>query len=357
MDREEKEHMNRFLCATVGGLAVTLGVLIMAVSIDGASKEAGSVGAARHLATRDYRRPANVLYPEDNAFSPAREQLGRMLFFDPRLSGSKWISCATCHNPALAWGDGLPRAIGHGMQQLGRRTPTILNLAWAPALFWDGRAESLEEQALGPVAAAGEMNLDLDAMVARLKAIDGYAPHFAKAYPGEEISAPLVAKAIATFERGVVSAPAPFDRWVDGDDRAISTPAKRGFALFNDKARCSQCHSGWRFTDDSFRDIGVDTNDHGRGVVTPFIKETHYAFKTPTLRNVARRAPYLHNGSAATLEDVIELYDRGGIVRRPSLSPEITPLKLTPQEKQDLVAFMLTLTSEDAEVRVPALPQ
>jgi cytochrome c peroxidase len=349
--------MNRLLYATAGVLSVTLGVLIMAVSIDGASKTGSTIDAVRQQAVNDYSRPSQVAYPEDNAFSPAREQLGRMLFFDPRLSGSKWISCATCHNPALAWGDGLPRAIGHGMKQLGRRTPTILNLAWAPALFWDGRAETLEEQALGPVAAAGEMNLDLDEMVARLKQIDGYAPYFAKAYPGEGISAPTVAKAIATFERGIVSAQAPFDRWVAGDEQAISAPAKRGFALFNDKARCSQCHTGWRFTDDSFRDIGVDTNDEGRGVITPFIKETHHAFKTPTLRNVARRAPYLHNGSAATLEDVIELYDRGGIVRRPSLSPEITPLKLTPQEKQDLVAFMLTLTSEDAEVRVPALPQ
>jgi cytochrome c peroxidase len=349
--------MSRLLYATVGVLSVTLGVLIMAVSIDGAPRQADAIDVARHQAMRDYGRPANVAYPEDNAFSPAREQLGRMLFFDPRLSGSKWISCATCHNPALAWGDGLPRAIGHGMQQLGRRTPTIVNLAWAPALFWDGRAESLEEQALGPIAAAGEMNLDLDEMVARLKAIDGYAPLFAVAYPGEEISAPTVAKAIATFERGIVSAQAPFDRWVAGDEQAISVPAKRGFALFNSKARCSQCHSGWRFTNDSFHDIGVAGTDEGRAVVTPFIAESHHAFKTPTLRNVARRAPYLHDGSAATLEDVIELYDRGGIVRRPSLSREITPLELTPQEKQDLVAFMLTLTSEDADVRVPLLPQ
>jgi cytochrome c peroxidase len=315
------------------------------------------VDAAHAVATHDYRRPAAVVYPEDNAFSPEREQLGRMLFFDPRLSGSKWISCATCHNPALAWGDGLPLAIGHGMQQLGRRTPTILNLAWAPALFWDGRAETLEEQALGPVAAAGEMNLDLDEMVARLQKIDGYAPHFAKAYPGEGISAPTVAKAIATFERGIVSAPAPFDRWVEGDDRAISASAKRGFELFTDKARCSQCHAGWRFTNDSFHDIGVEGTDEGRAAVLPFIKEAKHAFKTPTLRNVARRAPYMHNGSAATLEDVVDLYERGGNVRRPSLSSEITPLELTPQEKRDLVAFMLTLTSEDAEVRVPALPQ
>jgi cytochrome c peroxidase len=201
------------------------------------------------------------------------------------------------------------------------------------------------------------MNLDLDEMVARLKAIDGYAPHFANAYPGEEISAPTVARAIATFERSIVSAEAPFDRWAAGDDSAISAPAKRGFVLFNDKARCSQCHSGWRFTNDSFHDIGVETNDQGRAAVTPFITESHNAFKTPTLRNVARRAPYLHNGSAATLADVVELYDRGGIARRPSLSREITPLALTPQEKQDLVAFMLSLTSEDAEVRVPALPQ
>jgi cytochrome c peroxidase len=226
------------------------------------------------------------------------------------------------------------------MQQLGRRTPTILNLAWAPALFWDGRAESLEEQALGPIEAAGEMNMKLDDMVRRLDSIPGYRALFEAAYPREPIAAETVAKAIATFERGVVSAQAPFDRWVAGDEDAISAAAQRGFLYFNQKARCSTCHSGWRFTDDSFHDIGIEADDLGRAKVTPRIELARFAFKTPTLRSVAERAPYLHDGSAETLEEVMALYTRGGAVHRPSLSPEIKPLGLTSSEEQDVVAFL-----------------
>jgi cytochrome c peroxidase len=304
-----------------------------------------------------YHRPGAVPYPADNAFSPAREELGRTLFFDPRLSGSNWISCASCHNPALDWGDALPRAIGHGMKVLGRRTPTVLNLAWAEAMFWDGRAGTLEEQALGPVEAAGEMNLPLHEMEAKLQAVRGYKPLFERAYPGEPISRKTVAKAIATFERSVVSADAPFDKWIKGEDRAISEPAARGFALFNGKANCAACHSSWRFTDDSFHDIGLAGADRGRGAVLPEIEVSQFAFKTPTLRNVDRRAPYMHDGSVSTLEEVIDLYDRGGHVGRSSLSREIRPLKLTAQEKGDLLAFLRALTSADPGAVVPSLPR
>jgi cytochrome c peroxidase len=304
-----------------------------------------------------YRRPATVPYPADNARTPAREHLGRALFFDPRLSRSSAMSCASCHNPAFSWGDGLALGVGDGMQQLGRRTPTILNLAWAPALFWDGRADSLEEQALGPIASPKEMNLDLDTMVARLQGIRGSRELFARAYPGEGISARTVGKALATFQRGVISGDAPFDRWIAGDERALSSDAVRGFVLFNTKARCSTCHTGWRFTDDGFYDIGVAGDDLGRGKIVPAIALARNAFKTPTLRNVGARAPYLHNGSASTLEEVVDLYDRGGLAHRPSLSPEIKALGLTPGEKKDLVAFLLTLTSQDVEARIPALPR
>jgi cytochrome c peroxidase len=305
----------------------------------------------------DYRRPPSVPYPEDNAHTAERDLLGRMLFFDPRLSGSGWISCASCHNPGLAWSDALPRAIGDGMRHLGRRTPTIVNLAWAPALFWDGRADSLEQQATGPIEAVGEMNMKLPELMKRLEAIEGYRALFARAYPGEAISPATVGKALATFERGVVSGDAPFDRWVAGDDRAIPAAARRGFIVFTGKGRCSTCHTGWRFSDDGFYDIGVESNDLGRGKITPDIELSRFAFKTPTLRNVAERAPYLHDGSAATLESVIALYDRGGLVKRPSLSPEIKPLGLTAAEKKDLLAFLETLTSQDSEARIPALPR
>jgi cytochrome c peroxidase len=298
-----------------------------------------------------------VPHPETNPPTPTRELLGKTLFFDPRLSASGVMSCATCHNPGFAWGDGLPRAVGHGMKTLARRTPTLLNTAWSELLFWDGRATSLEEQALGPITAPGEMNLSLEELVTRVNGIAEYHPLFAAAYPGEPISGDTIAKALASFERTLVSAPAPFDRWVAGDESAVPEAAKRGLALFDGKAQCSQCHSGWRFTDDSFHDVGVASEDRGRGEKLPAIEIVQFAFKTPTLRNVDRRAPYMHDGSEASLENVIELYDVGGREKRPSLAREIQPLRLTTREKSDLVAFLKTLTSADPEITTPTLPR
>jgi cytochrome c peroxidase len=155
----------------------------------------------------------------------------------------------------------------------------------------------------------------------------------------------------------VVSGEAPFDRWVNGDDDAINAAAVRGFAVFNGQARCANCHAGWRFTDDSFNDIGVGGQDVGRGAIVPGVPATQFTFKTPTLRDVERRAPYMHDGTVATLEEVVDLYDRGGDVQRPSLSPDIQPLHLNAEQKADLVAFMKTLTSRDKPVVVPVLPR
>lgn len=304
-----------------------------------------------------FARPSSVPYPVENGFSPDRELLGRTLFFDPRLSGSDWISCASCHNPGFAYGDGLPKAIGHGMQQLGRRTPTILDLAWGGAMFWDGRADGLEAQALGPIASAGEMNLPIEELEQKIRAIPGYSALFAAAYPGEPICGATIAKAIATFERTVVSGEAPFDRWVAGDERAISAEAKRGFALFTGKAGCDTCHSGWRFTDDGFYDLGLADADVGRGALLPGIVEIEHAFKTPTLREVDRRAPYMHDGSLATLADVVAFYNRGGDALRPSKAPQQKPLGLTAAEQADLVAFLRTLTGDPTPVVVPTLPR
>jgi cytochrome c peroxidase len=346
--------------------ALALGVFAFGVTVVlRASDDAGGSSKAAVPAERvasqpflaSYARPASTPFPEDNAFTPEREALGRVLFFDPRLSGSGWISCASCHNPGLSWGDGLPRAIGHGMKTLGRRTPTILNLAWGQAFFWDGRADTLEAQALGPIQAEGEMNLDLQTMIARIGGIESYKAMFARAYPGEPVAPETVAKAIATFERGVVSPDAPFDRWLAGDEAAISAEAKRGFVVFNTKAACAKCHSGWRFTDDSFHDIGVTGNDVGRGAVLKEIPSMQHAFKTPTLRDADRRGPYMHDGSVATLEAVVDFYDRGGAAARESLSNDLKPLGLTVDEKRQLLAFMRTLTSPGQPVQVPALPR
>jgi len=328
-------------------------VLGAAAIIAVAAPRSASEDAARRYA-HDYSAPRAVLSSEAPAVTPA-VALGKSLFFDPRLSRSRFVSCASCHNPALSWADGNARATGDLMKTLGRRTPTILNLAWAEAMFWDGRAATLEDQALGPITAQAEMNLTLDTMVARLTAIPGYTKLFERAYPGEGVSGKTVAKAIAAFERTVISGVSPFDRWVAGDASAISDEAKQGFVVFNSKARCSQCHSGWRFTDDGFQDIGLPGMDRGRGGIIN-LADAEHAFKTPTLRDVERRAPYMHDGSVATLEQVVELYDKGGEVRRPSLSDDIRPLHLTAAEKHALVAFMRTLTGTERPMTLPVLP-
>ncbi len=303
-----------------------------------------------------YRRPQTVPFPDDNSFTQDRAELGKLLFFDPRLSASSLVSCATCHNPAFSWGDGLPKALGHGMRQLNRRTPTILNVAWADALFWDGRADTLEAQALGPITSPDEMNLSSQELVERLKRVPRYVTLFRIAYPDENITPATVAKALATFERTVVSGIAPFDEWIGGSESAISEQAQRGFVLFNTKANCAKCHRAWNFTDSGFHDVGVPTEDLGRGKHLPKLGGMQHAFKTPTLRNVNRRAPYMHNGSVATLREVIDLYDTGGVAR-PSRSPDIRPLSLTSDEKEALIAFLKTLTSVDPPVCLPELPR
>lgn len=304
----------------------------------------------------EYRRPASIPYPADNPYTPAKAALGKMLYFDTRLSAANLLSCASCHNPAFGWGDGQAKGIGHNMRQLGRRSPSIVNAAFSQIFMWDGRAASLEEQALGPIKTDVEMNLPLDQLVARLKAIVEYAPLFALAFPNEGIAEITVAKAIATYERTVVSGHAPFDAWVEGDDGAISEEAKRGFVLFNTKARCSSCHSGWNFTDDSFHDIGLSDPDIGRGLYMPRVLKMQNAFKTPGLREITRRGPYMHDGSIATLAAVVEHYDRGGI-ERPSRSELIRPLNLSGQDKADLVAFLRTLTGKADPTAVPLLPR
>ncbi|MEZ5935131.1 MAG: cytochrome c peroxidase [Alphaproteobacteria bacterium] len=304
-----------------------------------------------------YKRPTAVPFPEDNPFTEAKAKLGQMLYFDPRLSRSNMQSCASCHNPSFAWGDGLPKGVGDHMNELGRRSPTILNAAWSEALMWDGRFETLEEQALGPIQAGVEMNMPLDELLEKLNNIDGYRPLFAAAFDGdEEITAEKIAMAIATYERTVISGEAPFDRWIKGQRKAISASAQRGFQLFNGKARCSSCHVGWRFSDDSFHDIGLADDDVGRGAELSGIVKMQHAFKTPGLRNIDQRAPYMHDGSLATLADVVEHYDHGGI-KRPSLSDEMHPLGLTEQEKKDLVTFMKSLTSDDDPVTYVQLPR
>lgn len=333
----------------------TVAIAAVGIAVATVALDADAEVRSREEWKKEYVRPADVPFPEENPYSATKSELGRKLFFDPRLSGSNYISCASCHNPAFAWGDGLPKGIGHAMTKLGRRTPTILNLAWGELLMWDGRFESLEEQALGPMSAPVEMNQNMEAIVTELQQIPEYKTLFNLSFPGEGITVANIAKAIATFERTVVSGIAPFDRWIAGDEEAISEQAKRGFDLFNGKANCVACHSGWNFTDDSFHDIGLPDEDIGRGKQLPTIKSMQHAFKVPTLRNAVERAPYMHDGSARNLFSVVAHYN-DGFVKRPSLSEEIYKLNLTMDEQTDIVAFLKTLSSDDGPVVLPRLP-
>jgi cytochrome c peroxidase len=317
------------------------------------------VGAAIAKETDPWLRPAAAPAPDENLPNAARIKLGEMLFWDPRLSKKGSMSCASCHNPALGWSDGLPTAVGFDMQILGRATPTILNTAFNTIQMWDGRKANLEDQALGPIAAGGEMNLPLPEMVTRLQSIPGYAPEFEKAYPGLGISEVTVARAIASFERTVLSTESAFDRWRKGDHKAMSASAKNGFALFTGKAKCSVCHMGFNFTDNGFHNIGVkdagEQADDGRFAQRK-VKSMKGAFKTPTLRDIALTAPYMRNGMYKTLTEVVEHYNRAGDVKE-NLDINMTPLNLTPAEVADVVAFMESLTGAPRLVSVPVLPR
>ncbi|NOX43505.1 MAG: c-type cytochrome [Gammaproteobacteria bacterium] len=316
----------------------------------------GIIASATAADLGKYLRPGQVPQPANNLSTTQREELGKMLFFDPRLSGSNWISCGTCHNPALGWSDGLPTAIGDGQKILGRSTPTIINTAYIPLQMWDGRFRSLEHQAIGPIEDAGEMNQNLDKAIGELKAIQGYRDAFEAAYPGEGISKKTIAKAIASFERTVVSTDAAFDRWIKGDTAAMTAAALRGFKVFEGKGNCVKCHSEFNFTDNGFHNIGLkDARDAGRYAIRK-VKILIGAFKTPTLRDIALTAPYMHNGTYATLEEVVAHYDRGGDEKE-NRSPNIKPLNLAKGEKHDLVEFLKSLTGEALQITFPQLPQ
>ncbi|TXM87799.1 cytochrome c peroxidase [Methylobacterium sp. WL116] len=303
--------------------------------------------AAQRAAWREaYAPPSAIPFPETNPYAQAKAELGRKLFFDPILSADRDRACVTCHLPNLAWADGRKRAPARNDSDMDLRTPSLLNIAWQEGrLGWDGKFRDLESVAFVPISAPGNMGLPADDAVARLSADAAYAAAFAEAFADPGVTKDRIEAALATFQRLIVSGVSPFDRWIAGDETAIPVVAKRGFDLFNGRANCAACHGGWAFTDGSFHDIGTATGaDLGRGRFVPSSEALRYAFKTPGLREVAGRGAYMHDGSIATLEAVIDLYDRGGIAR-PSRSPEIRPLNLTGAEKADLLAFLQTLTA------------
>ena len=298
-----------------------------------------------------FGRPAFVPHPAGNPPSALRIALGKRLFEDKELSSTGTVACASCHDPKLSFSDGEPRGKGVTGTRLVRHTPSLWNVAFSPLLFWDGRAASLEEQVRFPVEHPDEMGDTLDNAVQRFSRHESYERDFAQAFPDDpKISTPNIARTLAVYQRTLVSPPTRFDRWVAGDADALTPTEINGLKIFAGKGRCTSCHVGFAFTDRNFYDIGLPGSDKGRGKEIN-LPAANYAFKTPTLRELAWTAPYMHDGSLATLEDVVRHYEKGG-VRRPTRSRDLPRnLKLKDQEREDLIAFLQSLSSE-----TPPLP-
>jgi cytochrome c peroxidase len=283
--------------------------------------------------------------PKDNPLTAQRVGLGRKLFFDPILSGDNTVACASCHQPNHGFAGPGMRPRGVRGQQTARKAPTLFNRAYGTAFFWDGREATLEAQALRPIEDPAEMGSKLTDVVKRLEADKEYKERFGAAFP-DGVTQTNLGRALAAFERVLLRGDSAVDRFRAKGEHAALTPAEReGLWLYESKARCWRCHGGPNFTDERFHNTGVrwgkDPPDPGRSAVTRR-DEDRGKFKTPTLRGVALTAPYMHDGSLATLEDVVEFYNRGGGAN-PNLDPALKPLDLSKEETAALVAFLKAL--------------
>ncbi len=323
----------------------------------------------------------SVSIPQANPQTPEKIELGKKLFFDRRLSGDGTMSCATCHNPEQAFTDGLDISLSYPTTKNWRNSPTLINVAFYKYLFHDGRAQTLEDQALFPMMSAFEMNKNLDYLEEQIRVVPEYVESF-RAVFGGDITRERIAMAIAAFERTLVSLDSPLDRYLKGDKDALSEEARRGFEIFQGKGKCADCHYGVNLSDDKFyalhvpenpallNDPGVTatmrfvakvyhyedcknlTEDPGRYLITKN-KDDWKAYRTPTLREVSRTAPYMHNGTLKTLDEVIEFFDKGGGKGNKVLKP----LGLSAQEKGDLKSFLVeALTGKEITMKYPELP-
>ena len=310
------------------------------------------VGLFLAAASAEFRPPLGLdLYrpvPEDNSITPEKVKLGKKLFGEKLLSRNRSLACKGCHRPKKAFTDGRAKAIGVYGRQGSRSVPTLVNRAYGRAFFWDGRTSTLEEQVIKPIESESEMDMTVGKAVDRLKRKSRYRKMFQKAFRREPNGEDL-ARALASYVRTIYSGDSPFDRYIYGKRGVLSDQQRRGLRVFRGKGNCTACHIGPTFSDENFHNTGVawcegKLQDEGRFAITGEA-ELKGAFKTPTLREVARTAPYMHDGSLATLQDVINFYSDGGR-KNPHLDEEIKPRNLTSQEKQDLLAFLQSLTGK-----------
>lgn len=315
-----------------------------------------------------------VKFPEDNPYSDEKALLGKTLFFDPRLSRSNQIACASCHDPELNWGDGRTFSFGHDRQLGTRNAMSILNVVYAKSLFWDGRAQSLEEQSQMPIQDEKEMSEHIDIAAGKIAKIKGYEALFEKAFGDRSVTKDRISKAIATFERTVKSPSSKFDQFIAGQAEIFTDDEVAGLHLFRTKAQCINCHNSGYFSNNRFENIGTSLlgengEDPGRYLVT---KKTEDAgkFRVPSLRETARTGPWMHNGSMKTLTEVIEFYSKGnpentqkrstvheGILLTSEKSGMVRMLELTDQEISQLEAFLRTLSTRPEKVTIPVLPK
>ncbi len=306
--------------------------------------------------TNDYwQRPNLIPAPKDNPITPQKIELGKLLFFDKRLSRANDISCATCHDPKHGWADGLAQSIGDKKQKGRRNSPTIINSAYLSSFFHDARATSLEEQALIPIETDVEMNISLEDVIKKLNAIDGYRELFLEAFGDAEINKENLAKAIATFERTIVSSQTDFQKWNNGEKNAMSKAQVDGFNIFINNGKCNSCHNGFNFTNERFANIGLgDEDDLGIYEVSKSKSKIWKAnFKTPTLINIENTAPYFHNGSVKSLKEVVRICGNGGKKPVKTRSPFFRDRKLNNEEVDLVVEFLKALTPPKIEINIP----
>lgn len=351
-------HLKKPGFGTLGSLCWLLLVMATCVTMILAAWSGFVVSEARAQPTSEKSAvplPKKVPAPKENPTTPEKVTLGKLLFFDPRLSGDNKMSCATCHRPERAFGDGLPQARGAAGTTLKRKTPSLLNVGFYSTLHWDGRTKSLEEQALVPIQAADEMNQNLNQLEKKLNAVPGYVKQFQTVF-GTKVTRGGIAKALSAFQRTLVTGPSPYDRYLGGKKDAMSDDAKRGMELFFGDAGCARCHSGPLLTDEKFYRLDF-SGDKGRGLVTGKT-EDNYKFRTPSLRNVARTGPYMHDGRHKTLAEVTYFYFRGVSGSGPDgLSLDIESLQGVPfMEMSYLIAFLEALSGEEPKITPPELP-
>ena len=308
-------------------------------------------------------------FPESNPYSKEKEELGKVLFFDPRLSKSGQISCASCHDPELSWADGRRVAYGHDRQLGTRNTPSILNIVYAKEFFWDGRAETLEEQAKAPIENPVEMNFHTRLAIKRIAKIKGYREYFTKAFGDDKVTEDRVTKAIATFERTLVAPKNRFDKFVEGKKDELTDSEVNGLHLFRTKANCINCHNSSYFSDQKYHNVGLtyfgrEYEDLGLYNISKKTEDVG-KFKTPSLREISQSAPYMHNGLFPHIRGVLNMYNAGMPTEKTNMSSPLAPkksvmlekLNLTEDELTDLENFLKSLHSYKFKMRAPEMPK